>query len=177
MRNLFIFLVIGITASSCVQELTPYTSRVHRETGLSGEQLKKVQFYNSQRIVLYREVGKNTTEVVSGEIKIIDGKRIEQVVINPNTPGVLVSAPNSDRFGVSFEKGPDRFLIFGSNSKRRGYYAILARDWTGSSAKIDYDGKVYKLAPESSEAILLVNMKKLRSMKVNSRTAGGIRIQ
>ncbi len=175
MKNIFLYLTILIAASACTttQRLVPFTATVQRDTGLSNEQLKKVQFYTSSRIVLYREIGKNRTEVVSGEIKIIDGKEVEQIVIRENTPGIVVSNTTGNRLAISFEAGKDRAIIFGSVKQRRGAYTILARDWEGNSAIIDYDGKAYKLAPQSSNAILLVNLKKLNAHKVNNRTAAG----
>lgn len=173
MKN-FIITIFGITLlASCTPQLVPYTTTVQRQTGLGESQLKKVQFYNSDRIVLFREVGKNTTEVVSGDIKIVDGKQIEEIVINPNTPGVLVNSADGKRFGISFEEGADRYLVFGLDPKKAGRYSIYGKNWENHIATIDYDGKEYKLAPQSSEAILLVNLKKLNAMKVNTRTVHG----
>ena len=175
MKNIFLYLTILIAASACTtpQRLVPFTSSVQRDTGLSNEQLKKVQFYTSSRIVLYRQIGKSTTEVISGEIKIIDGKEVEQIVIKENTPGIVVSNTTGNRLAISFEAGQDRAIIFGSVKQRRGAYTILARDWEGNAAIIDYDGKEYRLAPQSSNAILLVNLKKLNARKVKYRTAAG----
>ncbi|MDN5214158.1 hypothetical protein QQ020_18925 [Fulvivirgaceae bacterium BMA12] len=170
---LIVCLILLICAASCTPQLVPYTARVQGETGLGEAELKKVQFYNSDRIVLFREVGKNTTEIVSGEIKIVDGKQIEEIVINPLTPGVLVNSADGKRFGISFEQGPDRYLVFGLNPRKAGTYSIYGRDWRNHIATVDYDGKEFKLAPQSSESILLVNLKKLNGLKVNSRTARG----
>ena len=173
MQNLIVYLILLICVASCTPQLVPYTARVQGETGLGEPELKKVQFYNSDRIVLFREIGKNTTEIVSGEIKIVDGKQIEQIVINPLTPGVMVNSSDGKKFGISFEQGPDRYLVFGLNPRKAGTYSIYARDWNNHTATIDYDGKEFKLAPQSSESILLVNLKKLNGLKVNSRTASG----
>ncbi|MCG8322928.1 MAG: hypothetical protein MI921_25735 [Cytophagales bacterium] len=173
MKNFTLYLILLAVTASCTPQLVPYSERLQRETGLDQDQLRQVQFYNSHRIVLFRELGKSTSEIVSGEIKIIDGKQIEQIVINPLTPGVLVDSSDGKRFGISFEQGPDRYLVFGLNPGKAGTYTIFARDWKNNTATIDYDGKEFKLAARSSESMLLVNLKKLNQFKVHSRTVSG----
>lgn len=168
--TLTIVLLVGLT--SCGPELVPFTSRVEQETGLNKNQLKKVQFYNSGPIVLYRELSRNTTEVVSGQIKMVDGRQVEEIVIAPNTPGVIVNT-TGDRLGVSFESGPDRYLIFGQNRYRSGAYTLLAKDWQNDIGTIRYDGKDYKISTQSAATMLLINMEKLKNLRVNSRTAKG----
>ncbi len=173
MKNIIPVLIILITLASCTPQLVPYTSSIQRQSGLSVNDLNKVQFYNSDRIVLFREVGKSTSEVVSGDIKIVNGKQIEEIVINPMTPGVMVNAAGDQRFGISFEDGADRYLVFGLDPKKAGRYTIYGKNWQNHQATIDYDGKEYRLSPQSSETILLVNLKKLSGTKVSSRTAKG----
>ena len=173
MKNFTLYLMLIVITASCTPQLVPYSQKLQRETGLGEDQLRQVQFYNSHRIVLFRELGRSTSEIVSGEIKIIDGKQIEQVVINPLTPGVLVNSSDGKRFGISFEQGPDRYLVFGLNPRKAGTYTIFARDWSNNTATIDYDGKEFKLAVQSTESMLLVNLKKLNQFKVRSRTVSG----
>ncbi len=173
MKKVFFSIIIIISIASCTPQLVPYTSSIQRQSGLSVNDLNKVQFYNSDRIVLFREVGKSTSEVISGDIKIVDGKQIEEIVINPMTPGIMVNAAGDQRFGISFEDGADRYLVFGLDPKKAGRYTIYGKNWKNHQATIDYDGKEYRLAPHSSETILLVNLKKLNGTKVSSRTVKG----
>lgn len=157
---------------ACGPQLIPFTSQVERETGLNKQQLGQVQFYNSSPIVLYRELSRNTTEVVSGQVKIVDGKQIEEIVIPSNTPGVLVSS-GSDRLGVSFESGQDRFLVFGQNKHRSGAYTVLAKNWKNNLGSVEYDGKEYNITTQSAATYLMINMQKLKNLNVRSRTAKG----
>ena len=173
MKNITVCLILILVAASCSPQLVPYSQKLQRDTGLGEDQLRHVQFYNSHRIVLFRELGKSTSEIVSGEIKMIDGKQIEQIIINPNTPGVLVNSSDGKRLGISFEQGPDRYLVFGLNPRKAGTYTIFGRNWKNNTATIDYDGKEFKLSPQSSESMLLVNLKKLNQFKVHSRTVSG----
>jgi hypothetical protein len=162
--------VIFIT--SCGPQLVPFTTDVEYETGLNKDQLKNVQFYNSAPIILYREVNNNITEVLRGEIKMKNGRQVEQIVIPPNTPGVVVNG-NAERLGVSFEKGGDRYLVFGKNPLQSNAYTILAKDWKNSVGVVQYDGNEYNISTQSASTYLIVNVKRLRDLKVSSRTAKG----
>ncbi len=159
-------------ASSCSPDMVPFTADIEYETGLSKDQLKNVQFYVSGPIVLYRELNQNITEITRGEIKMKNDRQVEQIVIPPNTPGVVVSG-NAERLGVSFEKGTDRYLVFGKNSRQANAYTLLAKDWNGNEGSIEYDGKEYKVNTASASTYLVVDMKRFKGLKVNSRTAKG----
>ncbi|MDH3710566.1 MAG: hypothetical protein OER04_11790 [Cyclobacteriaceae bacterium] len=172
MKSIFTLIIGLLMLCSCSPELVPFTSQVERDIGLSKQQLTKVQFFNSTPIVLYRELSKNTTEVVSGEVKIVDGKQVEEIVIAPRTPGVIVSS-SSERMGISFEKGADRYLVFGLNKHKSGAYTVLARDWNNNIGYVDYDGREYSISAQSAATFLMINMQKLKNLNVKSRTAKG----
>lgn len=172
MKSVFTLIFSLLLLSSCGPELVPFTTQVEREIGLNKQQLAKVQFYNSSPIILYRELSKNTTEVVAGEVKIVDGKQIEEIVITPNTPGILVSS-SENRLGIAFETGADRYLVFGQNKHQSGAYTLLARDWKNNVGFVDYDGREYNVTAQSAATFLMINMQKLKNLRVNSRTARG----
>lgn len=164
--------VLALFLTSCGPKLVPFTGNVELETGLNKEQLKQVQFYNSGPIILTREINNNTTEVIKGEIKMKNGKQLEQIVIPPNTPGVVING-NSQRLGVSFESGTDRYLVFGQNRHQSNAYTLLAKDWQNGIGSVEYDGKQFKVNTVSAATYLIVNIKRLRDLKVSSRTAKG----
>ncbi len=158
--------------TSCGPKMVPFTGDMERETGLNKEQLKKVQFYNSGPIFLIREINNNTTEIIRGEIKMKDGKQLEQIVIPPNTRGVVINS-NSERLGISFESGTDRYLVFGQNQHQSNAYTILAKDWKNNIGTVQYDGRDFRINTETANIHLMVNVKRLKSLKVHSRTAKG----
>jgi hypothetical protein len=163
---------------SCSPNLSPFTERLKQEQGWSEEELSLIQFYLSDDVVLRRQISSGSTEIISGEIKIIDGKRIEEIIVPEGTPGILVENPKSNRLGISFEGGHDeRFLMFGPNPKRGGRYVLLASDWDKRRGTISYDGRKYYTNPENGAlANLLVDLKKTKRTRVTSRTAGGRKI-
>ncbi len=172
--------LLGILLSSCSPKLTPFTENLYEENGWSERELKKIQFYVSKDIVLRRQASKGTSKIERGEIKIVDGKRVEEIVIRKGTPGVFLFQPREERFAISFEstESEDPYLIFGPSKKARGRYVLRAKDWDNGrrGGKITYDGKTFYTPTESAYAVLMVDLKRIRDTKVKSRTAGGRKI-
>lgn len=170
--------ILTLLLNSCSPKLTPFTENLYQENGWSEKELKRIQFYVSKDIVLRRQASKGTSKIERGEIKIVDGKRVEEIVIREGTPGVFVFAPKSNRFAVSFEStdGDDPYLVFGPSRKARGKYVLRAKEWENREGRISYDGKTYYTPSESAYAVLMVDLKRIRDTKVRSRTAGGRKI-
>lgn len=171
----FFFAGLFLTLSSCSSKLTPFTQRLYNENGWSDIDLKKIQFYVSEDIVLRRQASKGVSKIDHGEIKIIDGKRVEEIVIKKGTPGVFLFQPKEDRFAISFESREydDPYLVFGPSKRRGGRYTLRARDWNNRQGKVSYDNKSYYTPSESAYSVLLVDLKRVRDTKVRSRTAKG----
>lgn len=166
--------LLVIALSSCGPTLTPFTQRLYEENNWTESELKRIQFYLSDDVVLRRELSGSKSEIVSGEIKMIDGQRVDEIVIRDGTPGVFMFSPKSDRFAVSFEEGGDeRFLMFGPNPKAGDRYVLLASDWNRRIGKVTYAGKKYSVGSNSAFASLLVDLNKTRQVSINRRTARG----
>lgn len=170
--NLFLGILL-LTLLACSPSLSPFTQRLVDQNRWSEEELKKIQFYLSEDIVLYKNYTSGNSRIESGEIKVVQGKKIEEIRIPKGTPGVAVSQPRSDKIAVSFESQNDRYLIFGPNPKRGDSYVLLATDWKNKRGKVKYDDKQYFTTRESGFATLLVNLKESKKVKVKSRSAKG----
>ena len=173
-RICLFFLVAAGFLSSCSPQLSVFSSKLYEEQKWSDDELKKIQFYLSDDLTIYRyldEEGSST--ITSGEIKIVDGRKTEQVYFKSGTPGVFLFRPKDDHFAVSFESKDDaHYLTFGPNPKYGGQYMLLASEWDKRSGKVTYAGKKFYT---SSNVIprLLVNLKKTSYYKTEGRTAGG----
>jgi len=177
--NLLLSLAMfSLLISSCSPKLTPFTENLYNENGWSENELKQIQFYTSKDIVLRRQASKGSSKIERGEIKIVDGKRVEQIVIRKGTPGVFLFTPRSDRFAVSFESSDeeDPYLIFGPSKKARGRYVLRAKEWENRQGKVSYAGRTYYTPSESAYAVLMVDLRRIRDTKVKSRTAGGRKV-
>lgn len=172
-----VFLFITTAVTSC-NNLTPFTKSLYESHNWTERDLNRIQFYLSDDIVLRRELTGGQQEIINGDVKIIDGRRVEIVRIPKGTPGVMEFSPDEDdRIAVRFEEGGNRYLMFGPNPKFGGNYMLLASEWTVNSGKVTYEGIAYRTRSNSQLATLMINLKKLGKTDVNSRTAGGVKIK
>jgi len=174
-NSLFIFF-IGLFLASCSPKLTPFTQRLYTESNWTKAELKQIQFYLSEDIKLKRALSGGSSEIANGKIRIEDGRQIEEVVIPKMTPGIFLFSPKDNRFAISFEDSDARFLMFGPNPKANNRYVLLASEWKGRTGKVKYDDKTWRIDANDAIANLLVDLKKVRKVTVNSRTAGGRKI-
>lgn len=180
MRNLILFCLGAflLSLTSCSKRLTYFTNDIKQEFDLSRSDLKKVQFYLSDDIVLQRRVKAEDTRIRKGQIKVVDGSKIEEIVFKKGTPGVYVFSPEGkDHFAISFEAGGDkRYLMFGPNKSSGERYVLLAKDWDRNSGLIRYDGLEYRTSSESAYASLLVDLKNAKNASVKRRNADGRKV-
>lgn len=172
-----IFLTVVLSFASCSKTLTSFTERMYEEQGWSEQQLEKIQFYLSDDIVLWRDAGNSKSSLENGQIKIVDGRKVEEVVFKSGTPGVFLFSPEKEKFAISFEDRDDRFLMFGPSAKWSGRFVLLAKEWRKSIGKITYDGKVWNTSSESAYATLLVDLKKANNTQYKSKTVSGRKIR
>lgn len=173
--QLSLFAIIGLM-SSCSPSLNYYTETMHDDYRLSEAELQSVQFYLSKDIVLYRDLGINESKISEGKIKIVDGRKVEEIVFPKETPGVLMFSPKANRFAISFEEGEDSFLMFGPNKKAGGKFVLLAKEWDRRVGKVTYKGKTYNTTSQSAMAALLVDVDKARKVSRKTKKVGGRKI-
>lgn len=175
---LFVLLTgLLLTAAACGPNLRPFTQQLYDQNRWSEEDLRHIQFYLSNDIVLRRELSNGSSEIIRGQIKMVNGRRIEEIAIRKGTPGVFLFSPKDKRFAVSFEEGGDqRYLIFGPSPKAGERYVLLASEWGRRDGTVTYEGIKYQVDAESAYASLLVDLKKLNKTSINSRTASGRKI-
>lgn len=167
-------LFILLTVASCSPRLTPFTSSLIESNNWEEEDLKKIQFYLSQDVVLQREIRKNSSEIVMGEIVMNGGREVDQITFKAGTPGVLVQRAREEKLAISFESGDDqRFLIFTPHPKKNGTFVLSARNWEKGSGQINYGGNYYYTIPGSGLASLMVDLKASQTNSVKSRQASG----
>ena len=129
MRILALMVLLTAALSSCTTKLTPFTDNMNKDFRWSDNELKNIQFYLSRDIVLWRDLGNSQTKVTNGKIKIVDGRKVEEVVFKKGTPGVYVFSPSNNKFAISFEESDSKFLMFGASKKVSGRFVLLAKEW------------------------------------------------
>lgn len=176
MKLMIQLFLLTFLLSSCGKNLTYFTKDLYKEYQWSDRDLKKIQFYVSQDIVLYRGLSAEDTRIQKGKIRVEGKGEVEEIVIKRGTPGVFVMSPKEDRFAISFEEGKREFLMFGPNSKANGRFVLLAKDWNKNSGEVTYGGTVWETSSESAYAALMVDMKRAKKTKYRSKTAEGNRV-
>ncbi|MGB3547792.1 MAG: hypothetical protein WBA17_12505 [Saprospiraceae bacterium] len=179
LRNLAIPLIFAlIFLSSCGPRLSPFTQRLYEEQNFTQEELKEIQFYLSEDLLLVRDFKDGERQITRGTVKIIDGREVEQVIIKRNTPGVFVFSPKENRFAVSFEDSDDAYLMFGPNPRNSNRFSILAGDWDRQRGvgTVTYRGLEWKLSSRDAYAALLIPIKRLRNQETTGRVAGGRKV-
>ena len=172
------FIAFAALATSCSPQLTPFTRSLYDEQRFTDSDLKRIQFYLSEDLVLYRYLDeKGDYEINDGAVKVRNGRKTEEVVIKRGTPGVFIKRPDADHFAISFEDGADaRFLMFGPNKKNDGRYELLASEWNRRSGSVTYANKKFQTY---SDAIpkLLVDLKKTQYSQTKRTRASGRKVE
>lgn len=131
-------LILGLFATGCT---LPFTKDLQARLDTSSIKVESVQFYNSARIGLERDVTSEEASVSEGKILLRGGQRIEVIVIRPLTPGLCMRrSKDGQRLYTAFEEGRGRALVF----KFDYDWFYLSPDTAHS---VLYDGKVYRLQP------------------------------
>lgn len=163
-----------LSLGACSPRLTPFTERLYDENRFTEVDLKKIQFYLSDDIVMRREFSSSDSRIEGGTIRMVGGRQVEEIVIPRGTPGVFLFSPKADRFAISFEaEGEDRYLMFGPNPKADGRFVLLASDWNRRQGTVTYEGRKFEVDASSAWANLMVDLKRMNSTSVKSRTAKG----
>jgi hypothetical protein len=171
--NLFYSLITIVSMTSCSPTYTYFTKSLYEQQDWSQEDIMRIQFYVSKDIVLFRSVDAGETSISEGKIKIINGQRVEQVIVKAGTPGVLVLMPRDDRFAISFEEDNEAYLMFGPNPKYDNRFALLAQEWEHDYGQVHYKDKVYTVDASSAFSSLMVDLTKEGESKYETRNAPG----
>lgn len=155
----------------------PYTDALRKQNGWSDNQVKKIQFYTSKEIVLQRQLSHGESAIEGGKIKVKDGTKVEEIIIQKGTPGVAVSVPSKDRLEVSFEKSDQHFLRFGINPNMKDRFTLLASEWSNGVGKVTYDDKFYYTSPDAAYTMLMVDLRKIEKTELNQRVASGRKVK
>jgi len=179
MKNKFqhiIIFLISIIITSCSPRI-PFTQAIRDQYKLNDQDLKHIQFYLSDPVVLKRGFSKeNEKSTEEGTLVIKSAKDVQQVIFKANTPGAVVDVFDNNKITIAFEDGIEKHLVFGSNNSRQGYYYLQALDWKDNKGKINYGGNTYFSNPGSDKSILLFRMKSLKNVKVDETVVKGKKV-
>ncbi len=169
--NIFLFATLMVIGTACASRKTVYfDQQLRRNIESYGIDLPDVQFYNSKKIVLERDLSYEETKVASGKIRFENGRFIEKIIIKKRTPGVCENF--EDNFvEVSFEQGDNTTLKFMRDGKN--YYRLSALEWKNRLGKVAYDTTMYFILPGGENALLKVKAEDIYRFEKKERVAPG----
>ena len=154
----------------------PFTRELKQRLERDNVDLKQVQFYIDQKVVMSRNLGNEKVEVHSGVVKFSNGEYINEVIVPAFTPGICESTDN-EKLMISFEKG-NNDLAFGLGS---GYsaneYVIYGFDWKNGSAMVNFDNSRFRArcatCPDLAMAKLVVRKSEIDRVEKKTRVLQG----
>ena len=168
-----VVLILVLYLASCSDKVL-YTKQMQQKLFLNEINLGSVQFYNSKKIVLKRNLDLDDAKVSHGKINFINGQYVEEIIIDKNTPGVAVR--NGKNFlDIAFEKDKKGYFTFILNPDN--YFQLSAKTWENNLGKITYDTLNYYIMPGGAKALLKVSKHNINGFKKKTRKLKGIIIE
>ncbi|MBC8320900.1 MAG: hypothetical protein H8E34_09280 [Bacteroidetes bacterium] len=171
MKNIVLisFVLISLLISSC-SSLIYFTEEIRDELYENDLDIEMVQFYNSDKIILKRNLSKAEMQIAKGTIRLENGQYFEEIIIPKKTKGVAVKL-GAKYLKVAFEEGENRNLRFDINENSK--YQISADSWYNNYGSIKYDTTVYYIVPGSNKIMLLVNKEYFSNFEKQIRIVKG----
>ena len=163
-------------SSSRKANFVPFTRDLKQRLEKDNIDLRQVQFYVDQKLILSRNLGDQKLVVNSGVVKLENGKYINEVIVPAFTPGIC-DTTQSDKLMVSFEKG-NNDLAFGPGS---GYtinqYVLYGTEWKNGTAAVTFDSNKFRArcgtCSDIASATLVVKKSMIDKIDRKSRTLKG----
>ncbi|MCE2846884.1 MAG: hypothetical protein LW707_07610 [Sphingobacteriales bacterium] len=152
----------------------PFTQQIREQYKLSPDEMRGIQFYLSDPVVLRRmEQSEREKKTEEGKLVIESGSSLDQLTFKANTPGLVDGVVDASTIKISFEDGAEKYMVFGSARSRNGYYGLQGLPADNGRVKINYAGQSWIAGRGSEQAILLFKMKSVRKLRVNDNVAKG----
>lgn len=171
-KLLLLFPVLVLLLSGCAKK-TAYTKSVQERYQLSEQEIKKIQFYTSEDIVMLKSESQSGRETKEGELVVSSSTSEDRLIIKKGTPCV-VTAIDGDKFRISFETDA-KTLTFESKSAS-SYYLLVAETVENGKAKVNYGTENYILQQGSGAVYLLFKLKKLKKYKSRDQFVKGRKV-
>jgi hypothetical protein len=172
----FIGSALLFSCSSSRKNFVPFTRDLRAKLDKENIDLRQVQFYIDQKLILSRNLGDQKVEVKSGVVKLENGQYSNDVIIPAFTPGICNTTDN-DKLMISFEKG-NNDLAFGPGS---GYtfneFVLYGTEWKNGTAAVTYDSNKFRArcgtCSDIASATLVIRKSELDKIERKSRTLKG----
>lgn len=173
---LYLLLIITVLMTSCSPQI-PFTQSVRDKYKLSDTDIKAIQFYISDAIVLKRGDLSRENENNDGTLVVKSGESRQHIIFKRNAACVANSIVDNNKLTLGFENDTNKFLVFGSQGDPQGYYTLKALEWVSNKGKIKYGDQTYFTNPGSYRVFLMFKMKSLRNIQVEEKVVKGKKVK
>lgn len=144
----------------------PFTKDLLDRITSSNLDIKKVQFFIDQRLVLRRTLGSEKSNIKGGQILFENGLYIHEVIIPKYTPGICEGI-DGDRISISFEL-QNNDIKFGPHGDNQNSFTLSARNWSNGTGELTYDNATYavKCATCTNVALTTLLVKKSEAHRI-----------
>jgi hypothetical protein len=170
---------VNASARASDTSFVPFTKALKDMVDKNNLDLKKVQFFIDQKLIMKRSLGMQKVDVKSGVIVFENGEYMQQIIVPAFTPGVCERAGNN-QLQISFETPNNNitFAALGDNI----YFRLLGHNWDQryGTADIVYDNQTYKVQCAScisaGDAKLLVRKNQMDKLQNSQRVIEGRKV-
>lgn len=168
LKSILIIFVLTIVGS-CVAPYAPFREPMLTEFKLDSKNIKNVQFYLSDEILLFKLQDQQAMGKQDGTFMKAEGGVSEKIRIKRYTPCVVERIDKDGFFYVRFEEGKDKVLKFKKTDNNR---YNLHTDTVNNRHQIEYAGDVYFVTTTSLASFLMVKVKKTKNAAIERSIAG-----
>ncbi len=156
----------------------PFTKDLLDRINSNNLDIKKVQFFIDQRLILRRTLGTQKSDIKGGQILFENGSYIHEVIIPKYTPGVC-DGFDGDRISISFEL-QNNDIKFGPHGNNQESFTLSARNWNNGTGEITYDNATYTVkcaaCPNVAVTTLLVKKSEAHKLQKTQRIVRGRKV-
>ncbi len=168
-------ILVSFSLTSCTSEKIAFTPGIQNKHQFTELELKNIQFYTSEEIVLYNTKDYEHQSIQGGTIVFSDNGSSETVIIPKNTPCILEKViDDGNMLVLSFEYGGIGKQLYFTNNNNV-CYSLSAKEWTDVNGvmvgKLKYANKHYKT--NAGNVFLTVKVKSIKHISNRERLIKG----
>lgn len=168
-----------VTNNNCCppeqDSMIPFTRDLYNRLRVSNQDIRKLQFFIDQTVILSRGLSQDKLYIDNGKIVNQSGVNENRIELPALTPGV-VEAIESDGLRVAFEGGGNN-LKFINNKYSPEFFIFSGTNWDNGTAEVPYRGTTYRASCATcgsvSDARLVVRQKDVMAGSTNVNVIGG----
>lgn len=124
-------------------DYVPFTKSLKMRLERDHADMKRIQFYVDQSLVLRRTNGMDKGVIKNGTVAYDNSQTVTEMTIPAYTPGVCEGV-KGDSLLISFDS-PGNTFVFGALYANENF-VLLGSNWYNGVTDVNYDGKIYRVA-------------------------------